>query len=170
MKIIPERSSILLKPLYAWNFSQLFCKAHLYPMLLVVLSSSFSCFYLFVLDNQCYFPFYSKPGFARVQEEEISKEDAAENAAHLKSLREAIVSTFKQQMRLRRRLMELDSHLLGLALDAERQHAAISHWEARFNRLYKPINMPGSRLSTQQSYRYCGMWILLFESSLSNLC
>lgn len=66
--------------------------------------------------------------------------------------------------------MELDSHLLGLALDAERQHAAISHWEARFNRLYKPINMPGSRLSTQQSYRYCGMWILLFESSLSNLC
>ncbi|KAF9824638.1 hypothetical protein SFRURICE_004095 [Spodoptera frugiperda] len=106
-----------------------------------------------------------KPGFARVQEEEISKEDAAENAAHLKSLREAIVSTFKQQMRLRRRLMELDSHLLGLALDAERQHAAISHWEARFNRLYKPINMPGSRLSTQQSYRYCGIWNLLFEST-----
>lgn len=90
----------------------------------------------------------------RVEEEEVSKENAAENAAHLKSLREAIVSTFKQQMRLRRRLMELDSHLLGLALDAERQHAAISHWEARFNRLYKPINIPGSRLSTQQSYRY----------------
>ncbi|KAM3964488.1 LOW QUALITY PROTEIN: kinesin family member 19A [Aphomia sociella] len=86
-------------------------------------------------------------------EEEINKEEAAESAAHLKSLREAIVSTFKQQMRLRRRLMELDSHLLGLALDAGRQHAAISHWEARFNRLYKPINASGSRLSTQQSYR-----------------
>lgn len=85
--------------------------------------------------------------------ENVNKEEGAENAAHLKSLREAIVSTFKQQMRLRRRLMELDSHLLGLALDAERQHAAISHWEARFNRLYKPINLPGSRLSTQQSYR-----------------
>ncbi|CAB3224177.1 unnamed protein product [Arctia plantaginis] len=85
--------------------------------------------------------------------EKVNKEDNAENAAHLKSLREAIVSTFKQQMRLRRRLMELDSHLLGLSLDAERQHAAISHWEARFNRLYKPINLPGSRLSTQQSYR-----------------
>ncbi|XP_026725291.1 kinesin-like protein KIF19 [Trichoplusia ni] len=90
--------------------------------------------------------------FQRVEEEE-NKEETAASAAHLKSLREAIVSTFKQQMRLRRRLMELDSHLLGLALDAERQHAAISHWEARFNRLYKPINMPGSRLSTQQSYR-----------------
>lgn len=50
--------------------------------------------------------------------------------------------------------MELDSHLLGLALDAERQHAVISHWEARFNRLYKPITFTGSRLSTQQSYRY----------------
>ncbi|GBP41959.1 Kinesin-like protein KIF19 [Eumeta japonica] len=79
-------------------------------------------------------------------------EETPESAAHLKALRESIVATFKQQMRLRRRLMELDSHLLGLALDAERQHAAISHWEARFNRLYKPIN-PSSRLSTQQSYR-----------------
>lgn len=86
-------------------------------------------------------------------EEEKTKEEKAESEAHLKSLREAIVSTFKQQMRLRRRLMELDSHLLGLALDAERQHATISHWEARFNRLYKPINMAGGRLSTQQSYR-----------------
>ncbi|KOB77677.1 Uncharacterized protein OBRU01_03897, partial [Operophtera brumata] len=85
-------------------------------------------------------------------EDEKSKEEKAESEAHLKSLREAIVSTFKQQMRLRRRLMELDSHLLGLALDAERQHATISHWEARFNRLYKPINMAGGRLSTQQSY------------------
>ncbi|XP_068632001.1 kinesin-like protein KIF19 [Battus philenor] len=89
--------------------------------------------------------------------EDLNKEDSnegtsIESASHLKSLREAIVSTFKQQMRLRRRLMELDSHLLGLALDAERQHAAISHWEARFNRLYKPINI-GARLSTTQSYR-----------------
>ncbi|CAH2037479.1 unnamed protein product, partial [Iphiclides podalirius] len=85
-------------------------------------------------------------------EGETNKDEPMENAAHLKSLREAIVSTFKQQMRLRRRLMELDSHLLGLALDAERQHAAISHWEARFNRLYKPVSV-GTRLSTQQSYR-----------------
>ncbi|XP_050667230.1 kinesin-like protein KIF19 [Leptidea sinapis] len=83
----------------------------------------------------------------------LSPVDSEQNATHLKTLREAIVSTFKQQMRLRRRLMELDSHLLGLALDAERQHAAISHWEARFNRLYKPISFNGSRLSTQQSYR-----------------
>lgn len=84
---------------------------------------------------------------------DLNKEQSPEDAAHLKSLREAIVSTFKQQMRLRRRLMELDSHLLGLALDAERQHATISHWEARFNRLYKPVSLSGSRLSTQQSYR-----------------
>ncbi|XP_012546553.1 kinesin-like protein KIF19 isoform X2 [Bombyx mori] len=94
----------------------------------------------------------SRPREDYPNDEEIH-EETAESAAHLKSLREAIVSTFKQQMRLRRRLMELDSHLLGLALDAERQHAAISHWEARFNRLYKPVTIPGSRLSTQQSYR-----------------
>ncbi|XP_013169064.1 PREDICTED: kinesin-like protein KIF19 isoform X2 [Papilio xuthus] len=87
----------------------------------------------------------------KIEGNETNEEEPA-NASHLKSLREAIVSTFKQQMRLRRRLMELDSHLLGLALDAERQHAAISHWEARFNRLYKPVSI-GTRLSTQQSYR-----------------
>ncbi|KAL0841232.1 hypothetical protein ABMA28_014966 [Loxostege sticticalis] len=88
-----------------------------------------------------------------ISQQQKDEELSEESAAHLKTLREAIVSTFKQQMRLRRRLMELDSHLLGLALDAERQHAAISHWEARFNRLYKPISISGSRLSTQQSYR-----------------
>ncbi|KAG7302666.1 hypothetical protein JYU34_012617 [Plutella xylostella] len=87
------------------------------------------------------------------EQEAKTEQETAESAAHLKALRESIISTFKQQMRLRRRLMELDSHLLGLALDAEKQHAAISHWEARFNRLYKPISMSGSRISTQQSYR-----------------
>ncbi|XP_048482606.1 kinesin-like protein KIF19 [Plutella xylostella] len=87
------------------------------------------------------------------EQEAKTEQETEESAAHLKALRESIISTFKQQMRLRRRLMELDSHLLGLALDAEKQHAAISHWEARFNRLYKPISMSGSRISTQQSYR-----------------
>lgn len=95
----------------------------------------------------------TKEEFQAIDVEKNKDQETSESAAHLKSLREAIVTTFKQQMRLRRRLMELDSHLLGLALDAERQHAAISHWEARFNRLYKPINISGSRLSTQQSYR-----------------
>ncbi|XP_077294969.1 kinesin-like protein KIF19 [Arctopsyche grandis] len=69
----------------------------------------------------------------------------------MKTLRHAIVGTFQEQMRLRKKLMELDSHLLGLAMDAERQHLVISHWESRNNRLY---NAPTtSRISTQQSYR-----------------
>ncbi|XP_055586964.1 kinesin-like protein KIF19 [Uranotaenia lowii] len=54
----------------------------------------------------------------------------------LKYLREQIVQTFKQQMRLRRRLLEADSHLLGLELDAERQHMVISHWQSRQGKLY----------------------------------
>lgn len=54
----------------------------------------------------------------------------------LRYLREQIVLTFKQQMRLRRRLLEAESHLLGLELDAERQHMVISHWQGRLGKLY----------------------------------
>ena len=54
----------------------------------------------------------------------------------LKYLREQIVLTFKQQMKLRRRLLESESHLLGLELDAERQHMVISHWQGRKGKLY----------------------------------
>lgn len=51
--------------------------------------------------------------------------------AELRFLREQIVLTFKQQMKLRRRLLEAESHLLGLELDAERQHMVINHWQTR---------------------------------------
>ena len=54
----------------------------------------------------------------------------------LKYLREQIVLTFKQQMKFRRRLLEAESHLLGLELDAERQHMVISHWQGRKGKLY----------------------------------
>lgn len=54
----------------------------------------------------------------------------------LRFLREQIVLTFKQQMKLRRRLLEAESHLLGLELDAERQHMVISHWQGRMGKLY----------------------------------
>lgn len=33
--------------------------------------------------------------------------------------------------------MELDSHLLGLKIASEQQHAIISQWESRNNKLYK---------------------------------
>lgn len=56
--------------------------------------------------------------------------------AELRFLREQIVLTFKQQMKLRRRLLEAESHLLGLELDAERQHMVISHWQGRMGKLY----------------------------------
>lgn len=56
--------------------------------------------------------------------------------SELRHLREQIVLTFKQQMKLRRRLLEAESHLLGLELDAERQHMVISHWQGRMGKLY----------------------------------
>ncbi|KAH8268693.1 hypothetical protein KR026_012092 [Drosophila bipectinata] len=57
----------------------------------------------------------------------------------LRYLREQIVLTFKQQMKLRRKLLEAESHLLGLELDAERQHMIISHWQGRIGKLYDAL-------------------------------
>ncbi|KAI4489205.1 hypothetical protein M0804_004703 [Polistes exclamans] len=58
------------------------------------------------------------------------------HGSDFRTLREKIVSAFKEQMRLRRKLMELDSHLLGLNIAAEQQHSIISQWESRNNRVY----------------------------------
>lgn len=62
--------------------------------------------------------------------------DEEKKRKELRYLREQIVVTFKQQMKLRRRLLEAESHLLGLELDAERQHMVISHWQGRMGKLY----------------------------------
>ncbi|CAG9767190.1 unnamed protein product [Ceutorhynchus assimilis] len=80
------------------------------------------------------------------------KLNAEERSNEVRNLREQIVDTFKTQMKLRRKLMEIDAHLLGLGMEAERQHLIISHWESRNNKLYKnSINV--SRARTQQSIR-----------------
>ncbi|KAF5280510.1 hypothetical protein FQA39_LY18032 [Lamprigera yunnana] len=78
--------------------------------------------------------------------------NTTERNNEVRQLREAIVATFKEQMKLRRKLMEIDSHLLGLGMDAERQHLVISHWESRNNKLYKN-NVNQSRAQTQQNLR-----------------
>lgn len=59
------------------------------------------------------------------QRQVIEDPDTTKRKQELKYLREQIVLTFKQQMKLRRRLLESESHLLGLELDAERQHMVI---------------------------------------------
>lgn len=63
-------------------------------------------------------------------------EEDEKRKAELRFLRQQIVLTFKQQMKLRRKLLEVESHLLGLELDAERQHMIISHWQSRLGKLY----------------------------------
>ncbi|KAK4874894.1 hypothetical protein RN001_014254 [Aquatica leii] len=71
--------------------------------------------------------------------------NTTERNNEVRLLREQIVATFKEQMKLRRKLMEIDSHLLGLGMDAERQHLVISHWESRNNKLRKSKNTDGFR-------------------------
>ncbi|KAI8045579.1 hypothetical protein M5D96_001761 [Drosophila gunungcola] len=67
---------------------------------------------------------------------EVVQEHDEQRKTELRYLREQIVLTFKQQMKLRRKLLEAESHLLGLELDAERQHMIISHWQGRIGKLY----------------------------------
>lgn len=67
-------------------------------------------------------------------------------------MREQIVITFKQQMKLRRRLLEAESHLLGLELDAERQHMVISHWQGRKGKLYDKPSRRASALTIDDDY------------------
>ncbi|XP_026676884.1 kinesin-like protein KIF19 [Diaphorina citri] len=55
----------------------------------------------------------------------------------VRKFREQIVSTFREQMRLRRKLMDIDGHLLSLGVEAERQHLIISQWESKHNKLYR---------------------------------
>lgn len=69
--------------------------------------------------------------------------DEEKKRKELRYLREQIVVTFKQQMKLRRRLLEAESHLLGLELDAERQHMVISHWQGRMGKLYDAADVDG---------------------------
>ncbi|KAH8388492.1 hypothetical protein KR093_008004 [Drosophila rubida] len=73
---------------------------------------------------------------AQTAQQPPSKELNEQRKSELRYLREQIVLTFKQQMKLRRKLLEAESHLLGLELDAERQHMIISHWQGRIGKLY----------------------------------
>lgn len=77
-----------------------------------------------------------RPRSAAFQQQSTDDPETKQRKQELKYLREQIVITFKQQMKLRRRLLEAESHLLGLELDAERQHMVISHWQGRKGKLY----------------------------------
>ncbi|XP_050745494.1 kinesin-like protein KIF19 isoform X3 [Drosophila biarmipes] len=70
---------------------------------------------------------------------EPGQQEDEQRKTELRYLREQIVLTFKQQMKLRRKLLEAESHLLGLELDAERQHMIISHWQGRIGKLYDAV-------------------------------
>lgn len=59
------------------------------------------------------------------------------NTDKLRGLKNEIILTFKEQMRLRRKLLNIDSYLLALRLESDRQRGIIADWEARHNRLYR---------------------------------
>lgn len=90
-----------------------------------------------------------RPRSAAVQKIINDDPDTQKRKQELKYLREQIVLTFKQQMKLRRRLLEAESHLLGLELDAERQHMVISHWQGRKGKLYDK-QLPVQRQKSQE--------------------
>jgi hypothetical protein len=44
-------------------------------------------------------------------------------------LRDALVANFREQMKLRHRVMEIDNHILGLTMEFERQNIIVTEWE-----------------------------------------
>lgn len=91
-------------------------------------------------------------------------------------IRDQIVGTFREQMKLRyytpivtkqlkrlvtmliaatclcrRKLMDIDGHLLSLGVEAERQHQIISQWESRNNKLYCRRTSSQRRPNTKSS-------------------
>lgn len=91
-----------------------------------------------------------RPRSAAIQKIINEDPETQKRKQELKYLREQIVVTFKQQMKLRRRLLEAESHLLGLELDAERQHMVISHWQGRKGKLYDKQPPSSSKLKANR--------------------
>lgn len=56
---------------------------------------------------------------------------------HLTALKNEIMATFKEQMKLRKRLFNIEGYLMELDAEADKQHAIISEWEGKHNRLYR---------------------------------
>jgi len=60
----------------------------------------------------------------------------------LKILRDALVANFREQMKLRHRLMEIDNHILSLSMEFEKQNIIVTEWETekaknKSDRLYE---------------------------------
>lgn len=85
--------------------------------------------------------------------------DAQKKRAELRYLREQIVLTFKQQMKLRRRLLEAESHLLGLELDAERQHMVIAHWQGRMGKSFE-ASIFQDDVNGKMVLRWCSAYLI----------
>ncbi|KAK6623852.1 hypothetical protein RUM44_010708 [Polyplax serrata] len=75
-----------------------------------------------------------------VETEMVKRQVSAQfqsNSAHLATLKNEIISTFKEQMKLRKRLFNIESYLMELDAEADRQQAIINEWEGKHNRLYR---------------------------------
>ena len=65
----------------------------------------------------------------RLQESKGSAVATRQQMEELKVLRDAMVANFREQMKLRHRLMEIDNHILGLSMEFERQNIIVTEWE-----------------------------------------
>lgn len=81
----------------------------------------------------------------------------------LQNLKNDIVTTFKEQMRLRRKLLNIESYLMGLEVESGRQHSLISEWEGRNNRLYKNHTSSGKLSSIHEGHLGLDRGLFLFR-------
>ncbi|XP_065339917.1 kinesin-like protein KIF19 isoform X1 [Cloeon dipterum] len=59
----------------------------------------------------------------------------------LSDIKEQILASFRDQMRARRRLLEVDSQLLGLGMLSDRYNLTLRRWEAKHGQLYKAARL-----------------------------
>jgi len=65
----------------------------------------------------------------------------------LKGIKNEIIAIFKEQMRLRKKLLNIDGYLLSMQLENERQRSIIADWEARNGKLYQHNANTGTQFS-----------------------
>ena len=78
---------------------------------------------------------------SKLQSSSTSDNASSKNKEKTEQLREKMKATFKEQMDLRSKLMEIDNNVLALSMEFEKQNQVVQAWEAeRLRRSKKPSN------------------------------
>ena len=85
---------------------------------------------------------------SKLQSSSTSDNASSKNKEKTEQLREKMKATFKEQMDLRSKLMEIDNNVLALSMEFEKQNQVVQAWEAeRLRRSKKTSNGPNQEIT-----------------------